>query len=103
VLDEIHRLPEFFPIFTGFSPGFCMCLAWGPKGGAANPTDNVNVFHSSYLKFVTPIIESRAHLHESHRTLRDGSLGSRYPRHFVPGYYRPVPPGQKPFAHRRPA
>ena len=23
-------------------------------------------------------------------------------RHFVPGYYRPVPPGQKPFAHRAP-
>ena len=21
-------------------------------------------------------------------------------RHFVPGYYQPVPPGQKPFAHR---
>ena len=21
-------------------------------------------------------------------------------RHFVPGYYRAVPPGQKPFAHR---
>src|SRR5271165_345398 len=24
------------------------------------------------------------------------------PRHFVPGYYQPVPPGQKPFAHRTP-
>jgi hypothetical protein len=23
------------------------------------------------------------------------------PRHFVPGYYQPVPPGQKPFAHRK--
>jgi hypothetical protein len=21
-------------------------------------------------------------------------------RHFVPGYYQPVPPGQKPFPHR---
>jgi hypothetical protein len=26
---------------------------------------------------------------------------NRY-RHFVPGYYRTVPPGQKPFAHRQP-
>jgi hypothetical protein len=25
---------------------------------------------------------------------------NRY-RHFVPGYYQPVPPGQKPFTHRR--
>jgi hypothetical protein len=24
-------------------------------------------------------------------------------RHFVPGYYQPVPPGQKPLAHRRPS
>jgi hypothetical protein len=42
-----------------------------------------------------------AYLHESYRTLRDGSLGWRCPRHFVPGYDQPVPPGQKPFAHRR--
>jgi hypothetical protein len=27
-------------------------------------------------------------------------LGWRFPRHFVPGYDQPVPPGQKPFAHR---
>ena len=34
------------------------------------------------------------HLHESHRTLRDGSLGWRTsPRHFVPGYDRTLPPG----------
>ena len=29
----------------------------------------------------------------THRTLRDGSLGWRFPRHFVPGYDRTVPPG----------
>ena len=34
-----------------------------------------------------------AHLHESHRSLRDGTLGWRCPRHFVPGYDRTVPPG----------
>src|SRR5271165_3393155 len=34
-----------------------------------------------------------AHLHESHRTLRDGSLGWRCPRHFVPGYDRCCPYG----------
>ena len=28
------------------------------------------------------------------------SLSALIPRHFVPGYYLPVPPGQKPFAHR---
>jgi hypothetical protein len=42
-----------------------------------------------------------ARLRESDRTLRDGSFGWRCPRHFVPGYDRTVPPGQKPFAHRR--
>jgi hypothetical protein len=31
-----------------------------------------------------------AHLHESYRTLRDGSLGWRYSRQFVPGYDRIV-------------
>ena len=30
----------------------------------------------------------------SYRTLRDGSLEGRFPRHFVPGYDQPVPPGQ---------
>jgi hypothetical protein len=33
----------------------------------------------------------------SHRTLRDGSFEGRFPRHFVPGYDQPIPPGQKPF------
>jgi hypothetical protein len=37
----------------------------------------------------------------SYRTLRDGSFEGRFPRHFVPGYDQPVPPGQKPFTHRR--
>jgi hypothetical protein len=27
-------------------------------------------------------------------------LSASLPRHFVPGYDQPVPPGQKPFAHR---
>ena len=35
-----------------------------------------------------------AHLHESDRTLRDGSFGWRCSRHFVPGYDRTVPPGR---------
>ena len=30
---------------------------------------------------------------ESHRTLGDGSLDWGFPRHFVPGYDRIVPPG----------
>ena len=29
-----------------------------------------------------------------------GGLSASLPRHFVPGYYQRVPPGQKPFAHR---
>ncbi len=37
----------------------------------------------------------------SYRTLRDGSFRGGFPRHFVPGYDQPVPPGQKPFANRR--
>ena len=28
-------------------------------------------------------------------------VSASLPRHFVPAYYQPVPPGQKPFAHRR--
>src|SRR4029078_13697070 len=28
------------------------------------------------------------------------SLSPSLPRHFVPGYYQPVPPGQKPFVYR---
>src|SRR5580704_15146520 len=44
--------------------------------------------------FVTPIIQSVRTLHESDRTLRDGSFGWRGPRHFVPGYDRTVPPGR---------
>jgi hypothetical protein len=43
----------------------------------------------------------RSPLHESYRTLRDGCFGWRRPRHFVPGYDQPVPPGQKPFAHSK--
>src|SRR5271166_3891080 len=44
---------------------------------------------------ISPLQSSNrcAYLHESHRTLRDGSLGWRCPRHFVPGYDRTVPPG----------
>src|SRR5271166_1880225 len=44
---------------------------------------------------ISPLQSSNrcAYLHESHRTLRDGSLGWRCPRHFVPGYGRTVPPG----------
>jgi hypothetical protein len=38
--------------------------------------------------------ESVRTLHESDRTLRDGSFGWRWPRHFVPGYDRAVPPGR---------
>ena len=33
----------------------------------------------------------------SDRTLRDGSLEGRFPRHFVPGYDHAVPPGQNTF------
>jgi len=29
-------------------------------------------------------------------------LSASLPRHFVPGYYQPVPPGQKPLTHRAP-
>src|ERR1700722_16403480 len=37
-----------------------------------------------------------------HRDLRPGGTGplASLPRHFVPGYYRAVPPGRKPFTHR---
>jgi hypothetical protein len=30
----------------------------------------------------------------SYRTLRDGAFEGQYPRHFVPGYDRVVPPGE---------
>jgi hypothetical protein len=47
----------------------------------------------------TAITESKCvHLQESDRTLREDSFGAAIPRHFVSGYDRTVPPGQKPFA-----
>ena len=36
-----------------------------------------------------------AHLHESYRTLRDGSFGVVLSRHFVPGYDRCCPYGTR--------
>jgi hypothetical protein len=36
-----------------------------------------------------------------YRTLRDGTFEGPFARHFVPGYDRVVPPGQKPFALQR--
>ena len=70
----------------------------------ASPQENRPVGHglirlfgcSQFQKFLTPILQSStrcADLHESHRALRDGSLGWRCSRHFVPGYDRAVPPG----------
>src|ERR1700722_214656 len=47
--------------------------------------------HSSFAR-LTP---------ELRPSLREGGSLHRSPRHFVPGYDHPVPPGQKPFAHRR--
>jgi hypothetical protein len=35
----------------------------------------------------------------SYRTLRDGSLEGRFPRHFMPGYDHAVPPGQNTLIH----
>ena len=37
----------------------------------------------------------------SYRTLRDGSLEGRFPRHFVPGYDQLVPTGQKKYYKQR--
>src|ERR1700722_15340840 len=51
----------------------------------------------SVFLFETSSLQSSnrcAHLHESDRTLRDGSFGWRCPWHFVPGYDRTVPPGR---------
>jgi hypothetical protein len=47
--------------------------------------------------FVVPELPARGH------TVPYGTVPfeGRSPRHFVPGYDRAVPPGQKPFAHRR--
>ncbi len=69
---------------------------------------SVQTFPEEYLAFLE---KHGAHFDEkylwdhlrarSYRTLRDGSFGVRCPRHFVPGYDHAVPPGQKPFAHRR--
>ena len=39
-----------------------------------------------------------ARLRESDRTLRDGSLGGRCLRHFVPGYDHAVPLGRNTFS-----
>ena len=49
----------------------------------------------SFLLEISSIQSSNrcAHLHESHRTLRDGSFGVALSQALVPGYDRTVPPG----------
>jgi hypothetical protein len=46
---------------------------------------------------------SRISCARSYRTLTGRFFGGALPRHFVPGYDHAVPPGQKPFAHRKPS
>jgi hypothetical protein len=45
--------------------------------------------------------DARNTCYESYRTLRDGSMGWRCPRHFVPGYDHAVPLGQNTFCPSR--
>jgi hypothetical protein len=64
------------------------------RGISRRPVRHVSV---SVFLFETSSLQSSnrwAQLHESDRTLRDGSFGWRCPRHFVPGYDRTVPPGR---------
>jgi hypothetical protein len=55
--------------------------------------------HGAHLRQEIPL-GCLGYCARSYRTLRDGSLGGRFSRHFVPGYYRTVPPGQKPSGRR---
>jgi hypothetical protein len=55
---------------------------------------NIDFFSFPTRNFVTPIINRGAHTCKIRPTLRDGSLGWRCSRHFVPGYDRCVPPGR---------
>jgi hypothetical protein len=67
--------------------------------GAPNPRGIPDIFQHRFVSNLhsqfdhTESSNRCAHLHESYRTLRDGSLGWRFSRHFVPGYDRTVPPG----------
>src|SRR3984893_2814077 len=56
------------------------------------PSRRVQPIPEVFLVEMCAMSNRCAHLHESYRTLRDGSLGWRCPRHFVPGYDRIVLP-----------
>jgi hypothetical protein len=64
-----------------------MIVAWHEVPGKASSKGSV-VGHGLIRAGVRAGIRS-------YRTLRDGSRGGRCPRHFVPGYDRGVPPGQR--------
>ena len=66
----------------------------------STPSTVVNLFCLTIPQFEIFSLQSSnrwAHLHESYRTLLDGSLGRRCPRHFVPGYDHAVPLGRDRF------
>jgi hypothetical protein len=74
-----------------------------PRLNAKKSLMNPSQYFFSYRirNFVTPIIESvRTPAGITPYPTGRPSFGRR-PRHFVPGYDRTVPPGQKPFAHRK--
>jgi hypothetical protein len=69
--------------------------AWHEVPGTTPPQKSRPVGYGVIPVGVCPIWISCA---RSHRTLRDGSFDGRFPRHFVPGYDRVVPPGRA-FGH----
>jgi hypothetical protein len=57
-----------------------------------------NTAHIFDKKYSWDVWENYA---RSYRTLRDGSLSGRFPRHFVPGYDHAVPLGRDKFSATR--
>src|SRR6516162_5681406 len=65
--------------------------------GVCHRTQATSIYHVLIIrKHLDGLSNPSVHPHRSYRTLRDGSLAVRCPRHFVPGYDRAVPPGHLP-------
>jgi hypothetical protein len=66
-------------------------VAWHEVPGKAPPEKDRPV---GYGLIRAGVRTSRMSCARSYRTLRNGSFEGRFPRHFVPGYDRIVPPGR---------
>ena len=72
------------------------CLGYAKKETPSRRVRYEELFlASTLLGRCEPLAELQLWANQSHRALRDGAFFLTHPRHFVPGYDRLVPSGQK--------